>query len=282
MSDRDNYSGRMKSAVISDLLKKPNEIAAALSDSGVTFEKMKLYGVAALYTESYVDNLIAIFDGQAVDLESLGDLFSFKDLIEFVDFNKPPDASDNTDLMRSERFRDKLIGNYKALCVVLVSDDKPPFSKERVGLIEEAFSLYDHAFYAGAVCLLLSIFEGVLTEYLVFKGFIKLRSGGKFFILSKKECTGRNSGLYKKLEVAKDNGCDRFFSSKFFDNVFLSEDCVRFSDFRNSVLHGDALSFSSAEYCRMTFFLVYLLVLYAGKNVELKVVHGVEGQHASP
>ena len=282
MSGRDNYSGRKKSAFISDLLKKPNEIAAALSDSSVTFEKVKLYGAAALYAEPYVDNLIAVFDGRTVNLESLGDLFSFKDLFEFVDFNKPSDASGNTDLMRNERFRDKLISNYKALCVVLVGNDKPSFSKERVGLIEEGFSLYDHAFHAGAVCLLLSVFEGILTEYLAFKKFIFSKADGKFYFVGDDKKDKYVSGLYVKLEIANKNSEADFLSNIFAWNVFLNSDKEKISNFRNSVLHGNSLNFGFPEYSKMTLLLVYFLVLYIRKDDGVKVSHPPEADHASP
>lgn len=130
--------------------------------------------------------------------------------------------------------------------------------QKRKPLIEEAFQLYKHEFYAGCLTLLHSQFEGILTDYLIFRDIlVKDKKNGKtkFYEVTKldkcvKKKEAEVTGLSKKIELAKTIG-DTFkrLDSYIFDN----DQNVKFHNERNDILHGSNIANFNAERCFVVF-----------------------------
>ncbi|MBJ8481058.1 hypothetical protein I6M70_17000 [Acinetobacter pittii] len=118
--------------------------------------------------------------------------------------------------------------------------------QKRKTLIEEAFQLYKHEFYAGCLTLLLSQFEGIITDYLIFKGVI-VKNKTKY----KKVSDGKDVvGLAAKIELAKDiNENFKRLESFNFDN----DQNIKFHSERNAILHGSNIANFNAERCFVVF-----------------------------
>ncbi|WP_396235237.1 hypothetical protein [Acinetobacter baumannii] len=130
--------------------------------------------------------------------------------------------------------------------------------KNRKPLIVEAFQLYKYEFYAGCLTLLLSQFEGIITDYLIFKNVIKkdIKNGKtKFYEVAKlangaKEKTSELSSLAKKIELAKNiNENFKRLESYNFDN----DENQKFHNERNDILHGSNIANFNAERCFVLF-----------------------------
>lgn len=130
--------------------------------------------------------------------------------------------------------------------------------KNRKPLMEEALQLYKLGMYAGCLTLLHSQFEGILTDYLIFRDIlVKDKKNGKtkFYEVTKldkcvKKKEAEVTGLSKKIELAKTIG-DTFkrLDSYIFDN----DQNVKFHNERNDILHGSNISNFSAERCFIIF-----------------------------
>lgn len=118
--------------------------------------------------------------------------------------------------------------------------------QKRKPLIEEAFQLYKHEFYAGCLTLLLSQFEGIITDYLIFKGVI-VKNKTRY----KKVSDGKDVvGLAAKIELAKDiNENFKRLESFNFDN----DQNIKFHSERNAILHGSNIANFNAERCFVVF-----------------------------
>ncbi|WP_337081501.1 hypothetical protein [Acinetobacter pittii] len=118
--------------------------------------------------------------------------------------------------------------------------------QKRKPFIEEAFQLYKHEFYAGCLTLLLSQFEGIITDYLIFKGVI-VKNKTKY----KKVSDGKDVvGLAAKIELAKDiNENFKRLESFNFDN----DQNIKFHSERNAILHGSNIANFNAERCFVVF-----------------------------
>ncbi len=117
-------------------------------------------------------------------------------------------------------------------------------------LIEEAFKLYKQEFYAGCLTLLHSQFEGIVTDYLIYRKIIEkklVNSKTKFkMIPNGQEVTG----LAKKIELAKNiNENFKRLESFNFDN----DQNIKFHNERNDILHGSNIANFNAERCFVVF-----------------------------
>lgn len=126
--------------------------------------------------------------------------------------------------------------------------------QKRKPLIEEAFQLYKYEFYAGCLTLLLSQFEGIITNYLIYKKVIK-KEKDKLYDVAKLATVAKAreavvTGLATKIKLAKDiNPSFMRLESFNFDN----DENQKFSNERNDILHGSNIANFNAERCFVVF-----------------------------
>ncbi|MCQ1073300.1 hypothetical protein NNO96_13915 [Acinetobacter baumannii] len=122
--------------------------------------------------------------------------------------------------------------------------------KNRRVLIEEALQLYKLGMYAGCLTLLHSQFEGIITDYLIFKGVLVKKIVNKKTNF-KEVATGKNVvGLAAKIELAKNiNENFKRLESFNFDN----DQNIKFHNERNDILHGSNIANFNQERCFVVF-----------------------------
>ncbi|MGK7250991.1 hypothetical protein ACSNOU_18225 [Acinetobacter oleivorans] len=147
------------------------------------------------------------------------------------------------DLINDAYFQRTLFYNFDAINI------SNHFKNRRV-LIEEALQLYKLGMYAGCLTLLHSQFEGILTDYLIYKNIIEkkiVNSKTKFkMIPSGKEITG----LATKIDLAKTIS-DTFKRLESF--IFDNDKNVKFHNERNDILHGSNIANFNKERCFVVF-----------------------------
>ncbi len=164
-------------------------------------------------------------------------------LIKLLTNSEVKDNVSVLDLINDAYFQRTLFYNFDAINI------SNHFKNRRV-LIEEALKLYKLGMYAGCLTLLHSQFEGILTDYLIYKNIIEkkiVNSKTKFKMLpSGPEITG----LAKKIELAKTIS-DTFkrLESYNFDN----DQNVKFHNERNDILHGSNIANFNKERCFIVF-----------------------------
>lgn len=177
---------------------------------------------------------------------NLSEAFETVPYVQLVKLLTNSDAKDNVsvlDLINDAYFQRTLFYNFDAINI------SNHFKTRRV-LIEEAMQLYKLGMYAGCLTLLHSQFEGILTDYLIYKNIIEkkiVNSKTKFKMLP----SGPDiTGLAKKIDLAKTIG-DTFkrLESYIFDN----DKNVKFHNERNDILHGSNIANFNKERCFVVF-----------------------------
>lgn len=164
-------------------------------------------------------------------------------------------------IVNSEKVEDKNLLNLinqevfqKPILTYFEKIDLGTHFQKRKSLIEEAFQLYKHEFYAGCLTLLLSQFEGIITDYLLLKNVIK-KENNKLYSVAKLATVTKASkaivtGLATKIELAKNiNENFKRLESYNFDN----DENQKFSNERNDILHGSNIANFNAERCFVVF-----------------------------
>lgn len=164
-------------------------------------------------------------------------------------------------IVNSEKVEDKNLLNLinqevfqKPILTYFEKIDLGTHFQKRKSLIEEAFQLYKYEFYAGCLTLLLSQFEGIITDYLLFKKVIKKENNKLYDIAKLATATKAReavvNGLATKIKLAKDiNASFMRLESFNFDN----DENQKFSNERNDILHGSNIANFNAERCFVVF-----------------------------
>ncbi|MDC5315954.1 hypothetical protein OHW94_10730 [Acinetobacter baumannii] len=155
------------------------------------------------------------------------------------------------DLINDAYFQKTLFFNFDAINI------SNHFKNRRV-LIEEALQLYKLGMYAGCLTLLHSQFEGILTDYLLYKGIIEAETkNSKTRIYNvaerpkvKKESDAEVTGLFEKIRLAKTIS-DTFMRLDNF--TYDNNKKLKFHNERNDILHGSNIANFNAERCFVIF-----------------------------
>lgn len=219
---------------LSEVLKNPDTVSA--------LQKILIAAKKHQELSPYVSKLL----DEMKNNPNLSEALETVPYVQLVKLLTNSDAKDNVsvlDLINDDYFQRTLFYNFDGINI------SSHFKNRRV-LIEEALQLYNLGMYAGCLTLLHSQFEGILTDYLIYKNIIEKRivnSKTKFKMLpSGPEITG----LAKKIELAKTIS-DTFkrLESYNFDN----DQNVKFHNERNDILHGSNIANFNKERCFIVF-----------------------------
>lgn len=215
-------------------LEKP-EVATAL----ITFlNSVKKHQELSPYVRKLLDEM-----KKNPNLSEALETVPYVQLVKLLTNSEVKDNVSVLDLINDAYFQRTLFYNFDAINI------SNHFKNRRV-LIEEALQLYKLGMYAGCLTLLHSQFEGIITDYLIFKNVIKkvVKNGKTKF--EKVPSGGDVNGLYEKIQVAK-NINDNFMrlESYFFDN----DKNIKFHNERNEILHGSNIANFNAERCFVVF-----------------------------
>lgn len=144
--------------------------------------------------------------------------------------------------------------------------------KNRKPLMEEAFQLYKLGLYAGCLTLLHSQFEGIITDYLIFRGILEKKisnSKTKFILISNGKII---TGLSHKIELAEELSAS-FKRLKSF--IFDNDTNLKFHNERNDILHGSNISNFSAERCFIVFIWIDSILGSIHTEEQLRA-HGIQ------
>lgn len=136
--------------------------------------------------------------------------------------------------------------------------------KKRKFCLEEALKLYDLNYFAGCSCLLHSILEGIITDYLIFKKIIvKSNKNGKTVFKKDNEVI---VGLSRKIDLSKGIN-DNFLRLE--NYKFDSDHNKKFHHERNDVLHGSNIDNFTPERCFITIIWISSLLSSIQKEQQL-------------
>ncbi|MDK2329520.1 hypothetical protein OW655_18240 [Acinetobacter baumannii] len=172
-------------------------------------------------------------------------------LVKLLTNSEVKDNVSVLDLINDTYFQKTLFYNFDAINI------GNHFKNRRI-LIEEAIQLYKLGLYAGCLTLLHSQFEGILTDYLLYKGIIIEKTNGSktnFYDAAKlakgvKDRYAVVTGLAAKIELAKKIS-DTFKRLDAF--TYDNNQKLKFHNERNDILHGSNIANFNAERCFVIF-----------------------------
>jgi|GEM_PF-2178538 len=138
--------------------------------------------------------------------------------------------------------------------------------EKRKNTLQEALKLYDLNFFAGCSCLLYSILEGLITDYLVFKKIITKHNESGKTVYRNKIDNKPITGLRKKIDLAK-NINENFLRLE--NYKFDSSHNKKFHDERNDVLHGSNINNFTPERCFITIIWISSILSSIQKEQQL-------------
>ncbi len=136
---------------------------------------------------------------------------------------------------------------------------------DRVALLDEALRLHRDGSFAGAVVLLYSQLEGIITDALV-----ELEHAVRKDVASVKATNGHKlRGLHDKLQLADDKlaGATHVFRDLLNDLLAPSDSSSTVSKTRNHVLHGSDTAFATAQ--RSTQIVLWTFAILAASRAVL-------------
>lgn len=179
-------------------------------------------------------------------------------VFDCIDLEKDPESISLLSLIAAPKFQSSLLNFYGCLNL----------DKDRIPLITEAFSLHNSRYFAGSVCLLYSILEGVVTESLCSKNVISRRANGGYEGVLSESKKGKSAplpGLAKKIDCvpAESSGEVGKFYEKFKACQLVSGDLEStILKRRNAVLHGSSVDFNVEKHSAQLILWLYSFVLH--------------------
>ena len=213
--------------------------AKFLKDNEDTIKTFVEFSKAYPVLKPYIDNVISGIKDP--DFEIANDVLSISDIIDAIDLEKDPQAISLLTLVAGEPFQKSLIDFYSNL----------QLAQERTPLIEEALHLHNNGHYAGSICLLYGLIEGILTESFAKANYIIINKNKINPIDPSGNIDKRKNltGLVPKLEHAinhQDELKNYYEKIKAYELVAGNSN-ETIPKTRNTILHGGSTDFNTEK-----------------------------------
>lgn len=189
--------------------------------------------------EPHINNIIQGLNDP--ELEIGNDVVRFAHVLESIDLQKDPSAASLLDVISHESFQKSLVDLYGSQSL----------DQDRLKLINEALELHNKSYYAGSICLLYGLIEGILTECFEKSNYIIINNksinpiGTDGVVNNRKNLTG----LSPKLDHAithQDQLQAYYTKIKTYELVAGSPDQT-IPKTRNEILHGGSTTFNTEK-----------------------------------
>lgn len=201
----------------------------------------------------YIDSIISGLDDP--DFEIANDVVELAHIFSAIDLQKDPSAICLLDVISGKDFQSSLIDLYTNLTL----------DTNRLPLIKEALELHNSGHYAGSVCLLYGLIEGILTE-----SFEK----ANYIIISQKRISPVNmdgsisnksnlTGLVPKLEhaITRQDQLQSYYAKIKTYELVAGDAEQTIPKTRNKILHGSDLGFNTEKRSAQLILWLYSTIL---------------------
>lgn len=204
--------------------------------------------------EPYVNNITSGLSDP--DFEIANDVIELAHIFEAIDIQKDPHAATLLDVISNQAFQKSIVDFYAGLTL----------DQNRISLINEALELHNKKYYAGSICLLYGLIEGVLTESFEKANYV-LISQRKVNPVEADGSINQKynlTGLVPKLDHAitrQDNLQSYYVKIKTYELVAGdAEETIPRT--RNEILHGRSLSFNTEKRSAQLIVWLYSTILH--------------------
>jgi hypothetical protein len=204
--------------------------------------------------EPYIDNIANGLNDP--EFEIANDVVELVHIFHSIDLQEDPSSVSLLSVISSENFQQSLINLYSNLTL----------DQTRLPLIKEALELHNRQFYAGSICLLYGLIEGVLTESFEKANYIVLNSNKVNPVKPDGTINQKAnlSGLTLKLDHAithQDQLQGYYKKIKSYELVSGNSDQT-IPKTRNEILHGGSLTFNTEKRSAQLIVWLYSSILH--------------------
>lgn len=204
--------------------------------------------------EPYVENIMQGLSDP--EFEIANDVVELAHILEAIDLQQAPEAITLIDIISTKRFYTSLIDSYK----------NTTLDEQRTPLIIEALELHEKEYYAGSICLLYGLIEGVLTESFEKARYIQINGDKVNPIRADKSVDNKSNltGLAKKLDHASQQGdqLQEYYEKIKTYELVNGDQTQTIPKTRNKILHGGSVNFNSKKRSAQLILWLYSTILH--------------------
>jgi len=220
-------------------------------------ERLELWAKFAefyLQLKPYLNNITSGLSDP--DFEIANDVVEWAHVFEAIDFQKDPNAITLLDVISNQAFQKSLVDFYASLTL----------DQNRLPLIKEALELHNKEHYAGSVCLLYVLIEGVFTESLEKAKYVSINQRkinpvkADGFINQKSNLTG----LVPKLDhaITRQDQLKLYYTKIKTYELVAGDAEQTIPRTRNEILHGGSVSFNTEKRSAQLILWLYSIMLH--------------------
>lgn len=203
--------------------------------------------------EPYIDRIASGLNDP--DFEIANDVVELAHIFSAIDLQKDPSSASLLDVISGEAFQNSLTDFYSGMTL----------DANRLPLIKEALDLHNSGKYAGSICLLYGLIEGVLTESFEKANYIIINQQRINPVKVDGSVNNKSNltGLVPKLEHAinRQDQLQSYYSKIKTYELVAGDAEETIPKTRNKILHGSDLEFNTEKRSAQLILWLYSTVL---------------------
>lgn len=204
--------------------------------------------------EPYLNNITSGLSDP--DFEIANDVVELAHIFEAIDLQKDPKAVTLLDVISNQAFQKSLTDFYADLTL----------DQKRLLLIKEALELHNKKYYAGSVCLLYVLIEGVLTESFEKANYILINKRKTNAVKADGSInqSANLKGLVSKLDhaITRQDKLQSFYEKIKTYELIAGDAKQTIPRTRNEILHGSSVNFNTEKRSAQLILWLYSTILH--------------------
>ena len=204
--------------------------------------------------EPYLNNIASGLSDP--DFEIANDVVQLAHIFEAIDLQKDPSANTLLDVISTQVFQKSLVDFYSGLTL----------DQNRLPLIKEALELHSKKYYAGSVCLLYGLIEGVLTESFEKTNYVLINQKRINPVKADGSISQKSNltGLVPKLDhaITRQDQLQSYYAKIKTYELVAGDAEQTIPRTRNEILHGGSVSFNTEKRSAQLILWLYSTILH--------------------
>lgn len=204
--------------------------------------------------EPYLNNITSGLSDP--DFKIANDVVELAHIFEAIDLQKDPNAVTLLDVISNQAFQKSLIDFYAGLTL----------DQNRLLLIKEALELHNKEYYAGSVCLLYGLIEGVLTESFEKANYVLINQRKIKPVKADGSINQKSNltGLVPKLDhaITRQDELQSYYAKIKTYELAAGDAEQTIPRTRNEILHGGSVSFNTEKRSAQLILWLYSTILH--------------------
>lgn len=204
--------------------------------------------------EPYLESIKSELDNP--DFEIANDVIELAHILETIDFEKDPNTVTLLNVISGEVFQKSLVDFYSSLSL----------DQGRLQLIKESLELHNKGYYAGSVCLLYGLIEGVLTESFEKANYLLISKRSIQSVEADGSVNRKSNlkGLVPKLDhaITRQDQLQSYYKKIKSYELVAGDAEQTIPKTRNNILHGGSVSFNTEKRSAQLILWLYSTILH--------------------